>query len=416
MLTSNADAKAEFCRRNPSIIGKLSEYFHNICVLRLRKDVNANQQNIFDLYQENSKQLLECVYSQDDLFIFNRQMWLHDFKNLISEEDVDNVEIRNEILNQIKSKDRIRQLITRSQNFFKYLYTRTRTSSVVWFCYCHSMTMNFLSYTLAAELILEKIKPDKENISPIVKYILNPLFRTLFGLKPCSAIYKGIGYAKDKSTVYCYRSKNEHKKHRTSKRVYGVSKLSPLMNRSIFDYWQGDFDSSETCNKKPTEKDENNVVGLTRDHMLHFFMFENDTSHMFNEVANFLHYCNIDLTDTKFNVKNHTSRSYCICCIHNNIQEEKVNVYGVCHRCKVKLVEYDSRNLEALPLPTAHISYAAPNNCVICVMNDCNYCLLPCGHRAYCETCADRMVKTFKQCAICFCQVNGCMKIIKIDA
>ena len=57
--------------------------------------------------------------------------------------------------------------------------------------------------------------------------------------------------------------------------------------------------------------------------------------------------------------------------------------------------------------------FAMSTDCIMCIVNKRDHCL-SCGHRAFCQTCCEKIVRRYSRCPICRTPTNDMLKIIEV--
>ena len=279
--------------------------------------------------------------------------------------------------------------------------------SVNWFCFCRSLTIDFMAHVAAVQCVVEQMVIEKEQISDFASCLLKSLFTCLGALQPCGAIYEGIGWTKDGAIVYCYQPRNAHSAHRTAVRLYGLPRFNKFLKRTATDHWGGDYLSN--CDEEPSGNEHNRFILLTRDYALKLTRRHHDIS-VVHEALTVLFLQSIVFTDDWENTThNFKLRFNCLCCL----QGVRVSKCGICLQCNSNLAAY-SEKMTDIGLLVMNTPYALYSDCVICIMGKRNCCLLPCGHRAFCENCAEKIVRKFRLCPICRESAKNILKIIEV--
>ena len=399
-LVSTVDAKVDFRVTNPSIVGKLEEYFTEFYVWRLSRGAKINSKCSFDCCLHKLKPIFNKIqFGQDtNPYLTRRDLWLSELERFLNPIDIG---LRPAHMNIIL-------ILTRqAKEHFLHRYDQRSIRSVDYFCFCRSLTIDFLAHALAVQCFQNRITVEQEAILVLIECVLHTLFSDLRQLQPCGAVYKGIGHAKDGCSVYCYQARIVHVKHLTAMRVYGLSTINRILNRAQTDRWTGDFVSS--CNQTPTPDEKNRMIHLTRDYTLKLRNRKEDENLCYTSLLSLLRQSNIHLEHSINLPHNYKFRFHCICCLIFGL----VNDHGVCCKCIIILSEY-SKTISELSLPVIHTNSFMTDVCSICVTDQRDHCILPCGHRAYCGLCAERIVRIFRLCPICRQCAKEKMRIIEI--
>ena len=84
------------------------------------------------------------------------------------------------------------------------------------------------------------------------------------------------------------------------------------------------------------------------------------------------------------------------------------------HICKLKKMNDDLRDRSSSVLDTLKKLVGtvndSPRTCSVCYSRPINYCVIPCGHASYCESCANRAV-TRGRCFTCRAAIEHKIKI-----
>ena len=390
------DVTVEFNTKYRSSVDQLRKSFSEVHCWRLFKDSYADTKEFYDWFVDKLKQVFSRFDRNSDASqrFFTPERWLCKLDQLI--EQLPN-ELPTTILNQLDKQARLH---------FLYLYERKSLYSVNWFCFCRWLTTNFLAHALAAQYVRELIKVVPEVLDSVATRVCM-LFSALYELEPCGASYEGLGYAKDYSFLYCHQLRKNHTTHKTSQPVYGRSKFKELLGFVTHVRWDGNFES--ICAEQPDADEQKRIVDVIQYYAQQLLWKHHNKTVVYCAVLNLFNQSSIDLDGMICKTTDHTLTFLCLCCLVATTK----NIHGVCDECCGALMNYskDATGLK-IPQPSA---YLERGTCIMCMQRQCDHCILPCGHLAYCQKCANKLVNVFRQCAICQCSAQDKVKVIRLS-
>jgi hypothetical protein len=390
------DLTVEFAVTYRSSVDQLRRSFSEVHCWRLFKDSYADTEEFSDWFEDKLKQMFSRSDRSSDTSyrLFTSELWLYELNRLI--EQLPN-KLSPTILNQL---DKLAHL------HFMYLYERKSQHSVNWFCFCRWLTTNFLAYALAAQYVRELIKIVPEVLDSVAARVCK-LFSALYELEPCGAPYKGLGYAKDHSSLCCHQPRKDHTTHKTSRLVYGRSKFMESLGLATYVCWDGNFES--ICAEQPDADELKQVMDLIQCYAEQLLWKQRNKTVVYRAILNVFNQSSIDFDGMMYKTNDLTLAFLCLCCLAGTTK----SIHGVCNECWLALMSY-SKYATGLKIPQPS-AYPERGTCIMCMLRQCDHCILPCGHLAFCQRCADKLVKGFRQCAICQCPAHDKMKVTKLS-
>ncbi|CAF0985136.1 unnamed protein product [Adineta steineri] len=340
------------------------------------------------------------------------------------------------------------KMIDISRRCFLYAYEKQAIHSPAWFYCCCYFAIRVMTHFLAVQNYHRQELMSECVVSEQCDKALSELSKKLDEFQPCEALYSGKGRSSKKNDtekrIYCYQHKGAHRDgHRTCQSVYGLTRLSEFFGWSLTDIWQGDFISS-TKNKfkntifpKAMVKDMSSMIKdlvtiFRQDQYAVYDMFAVLLNEQFSEKSPmiFRRICFHPLkpasplggslrldNDQRHTLSRRLLYQQSLAELFLKSVKATINGFGSCDECQEKLHASWNRLLSIPRPPPAQISQVAVEEvqgCAICFDGLRNFLLIPCGHRGYCEKCADEILREAGYCPFCRAPVSAKQRVIDV--
>lgn len=403
---------------------------------------------IFDQQMIDLRNLLDIVWDSKSPRLLTHTQWLYLILRVLPIVQSGKSVSLHMLLNEIVGRN-IDQKIQVAIDAFLMRYSERPVHSPQWFHDCCQFTMKVLAHSLAVKLIGYRELLSEQIIHEQCEFAMQVLFRKLDEFQPCEAVYMGRGRSSkdgDKDyPVFCYQHKAAHQSiHRTCQPVHGLTLWKKFLNWVSTDTWPGMFATIPHIAQRYDQL-KNNVVDLSNMVKDLRICFQEDPKKM---------YCKfIDLFRNCKNIKpTRIFRNVCFCSEQqgslllmelyemvallerqlksadtwkDHLQRVIAEVFSnwspvKCETCYEQLViaceiscrssTSDYPNIQSNSEP-----FKEQPECTICYEENRNFLLIPCGHRGFCEKCADHFVSTGKICPYCKLSVTGRQRVYDLN-
>jgi hypothetical protein len=296
---------------------------------------------------------------------------------------------------------------------FIVLYNKRDIHSIRWFHFCCNFAMSVLARAIAIRFLRNMNYIPDSNLKKMVireeaRVCLEKLWIRLDEFRPCTALYMGQGYPKEKDhAIFCLQHKGTHHEHRTSEEVYGVPLLIAYVSEiprlwGIHDVWSGEFESDDCTQEMPTQEMYEKFYTEIDSYMK---AIDNSTHALYTTLDRLLKQYDVNI-DSQYVAY----RGVCCFClqktkINSQTQIGDANVPNltlysnrlICYECQEKSsVLFREDPVEKFSPPVRN-----KDECVICMAAPQTIILDPCHHQRFCKPCAQRIYSELKRCPLC---------------
>lgn len=320
---------------------------------------------------------------------------------------------------------------------FLVLYNEISIHSPIWFADCSRFATRVLAHSLAVKAFRQRELMSERIIHEWCENALQQVSVKLNQFRPCEALYTGKGRSsktKGKGhAVYCYQHQGAHEGgHRTCQSVYGLTRWKEFWDWPSTDVWIGEFMSStnvEDSSEIFSEVMVNDLTRMVRELMISFGQNSETIYHAFVDL--FRGWCQGRPIEIFYRICFCTSSSSASLCDTNHIQSNLSSQrkprgkFGLsarqyrlmakhrhpndsnlceCPTCFQKLNDSWDQSNNSTSTSTTEVSSQTDKNileCAICYDNPRDFLFIPCGHRGFCESCADTLIDQNRTCPIC---------------
>ncbi|CAF1365018.1 unnamed protein product [Adineta ricciae] len=396
---------------------------------------------IFDTQLADLKALFTSVRDLNFQRMLTHAQWLYLLKRVLEIVQRGHSVSLHTLLNEIVGRDD-NETIQMTVCGFLFRYNQRPIHSPQWFADCSQFAIRILAHCLAAKAYGQRELMSERIIHEQCENALALLDNRLDEFRPCEAVYTGKGRSsknKDsKFVIYCYQHKGAHEDiHRTCQSVYGLSNWKDFLGWPSTDVWPGSFVSSTDVietNDNRSEDTINDLSRMVRERMLAFRQNPKTIIWMFTDL----------FRDCQENNLSEVFRHVCFCApksaailsplssqeqsilaaerrflVRKRILQQQLRMmnrfllqgrfgFGKCAICWHELNDaWTLTPAVASALSTTSSSPPPPQvsrvqtECAICFREERDFLFVPCGHRGFCERCADTLLSQNDKCPIC---------------
>jgi hypothetical protein len=340
------------------------------------------------------------------------------------------------------------QIMNTTKLCFLYSYNSVPIHSPAWFDNCCRFAIRVLAHCLSVNAYSQRELIPARVIHEQCEKALEQLSNVLEKFQPCEALYPGKGCSSktkdDEHPVYCYQHRGAHEGgHRTCESVYGLTPWKELWGWCSTDVWPGDFVPST----KPTMKNtifSNDIIedlpdlvveqmnAFRQDPEATYYLFtdlllSNQFSEQPLEIFSRICFCGSNLTsasvdsDGLWNDLEHQTRRSRLDLITmtrslllSSLPQSSAHTWATCRKCVRKLSAAWTRLSIHPTSPLVHIDSpfsSEVSNCAICFDDQRNFLFIPCGHRGFCESCANTIINKNSLCPFCRAPITGKQRV-----
>ena len=320
---------------------------------------------------------------------------------------------------------------------FLFTYSIKNIHSRGWFDQCSQRAMRVMAHCLATKAYHQRELMSERIIREQCQRALEQLACVLDEFQPCEALYTGKGRsAKNEDAerpVFCYKHKGVHgAEHRTCQSRHGWNFWKELMGWVSTDVWPGEFLSSarnednlgflsNICVDRLSSTIKESMNAFQQDPKAIYSAFINVLTGFFlekpNDIFSLICFCTGSTTSASLSSNRLSNTSTPIQMRRQQMVKQLTQYMIVRFRfpssycpwiaCRVCCGELATAWDEwSLLTRSSTASSFAPlpretSDCAICFEGNRDFLFTPCGHRGFCETCADNLLRTNPLCPFC---------------
>jgi hypothetical protein len=351
------------------------------------------------------------------------------------------------LLSEIVAYDN-NQTMNTTRCCFLHSYNLMPIHSPAWFDNCCRFAIHVLAHCLAVKAYDQRELMSAHIIHEQCEKALKRLSNVLEEFQPCEALYTGQGRSSknkdDEHPVYCYQHQGAHEGcHRTCESVYGLTPWKEFWGWSFTDVWPGEFVPS-TRHKMKNTIFSNNIIedlphlviermnAFRQDPEATYYLFtdlllSNQLSEQPLEIFSHICFCGSNSTsalvdsDGLWNDSEHQTRRSRLGRITitrrlllSSLPQSSAHRWVACWKCYRKLDAAWNRLSINPTSPAAHVHSPPAREvpaCAICFNGQRDFLFIPCGHRGFCENCADKIIHKNSLCPFCRASVTGKQRV-----
>ena len=356
------------------------------------------------------------------------------------------------LLSEIVSQDGD-ETIDIARRCFVSAYSDRSIHSPEWFEECCQFAIRVMAHCLAAKAYHQRELMSDRIIHEQCETALEQLASKLDEFQPCETLYIGKGRSSenndDEHPVFCYQHKGAHAGgHRTCQSVYGLTAWKEFLGWRSTDAWAGEFLSSTRKGSKFGCLGNTSIDDLSSSIKDLMNAFQQEPNAIYSAFTDLFtgRYC-FSMQDTEmrveFSPKLPIFSAICFCrpskiSISRDSNPTQQSAKGIerkfrrsfiviirlarlamssgsrCQICEEKLTTELWQSLNSTPSSTAFsfspLSRETPD-CTICCERKRDFLFIPCGHRGFCEECANELLRTKSLCPFCRSSVTGKQRV-----
>ncbi|CAF2568521.1 unnamed protein product [Rotaria sp. Silwood2] len=398
---------------------------------------------IFDRHMADLKGIFSALHNHKTKQLLTHAQWLYLLHSVLPIVQSGKSVSLHTLLNEIVAHDD-NQMIEISRRCFLYFYNLRPIHTPAWFDNCCRFAIRVLAHLLAVKAYDQRELMSERIIHEQCEKAVEQLSNKLDEFQPCEALYNGKGRSSrnqdNESPIFCYQHKGAHEGgHRTCQSVYGLTQWKKFWNWSSTDVWPGEFVSSARQEMTSIIFSDSIIKDLSyrvREQMNAFREDPEATYYLFTdlllssqfseeplEIFRRVCFCGSCSTSTFVGsnaFEHHTRRFQLspITLVRNLLlissSQSNGSDWVACSKCYRKLDAAWNRFSTSRSPPFAHTSLLPPKevpDCSICFDGKRDFLFIPCGHRGFCESCADKILGEQASCPFCRSSISGKQRV-----
>ena len=399
-----------------------------------------NGHEIFHRQMADMKEILLSIRNRNAERSLTHAQWLYLLQRVLRIVQSGKSVSLHTLLSEIVTQDGD-ETISIARRCFVSAYSDRSIHSPEWFDHCCQFAIHVMAHCLAAKAYHQRELMSERVIREQCEQALKELASKLDEFQPCEALYTGKGRSSknnvDNHAVFCYQHKGAHVDgRRTCQSVYKPTFLDKFFGWGSMDVWLGEFLSSSSNG--------NELGCLTNISVDDLSSSVRELMNTFRQEPKAIYSVFIHLI-TRWGFEEHSSISSCVCfCPPHKISSpinsdfapyrsptisamrvgtKRLRLFlntsskfgrSRCSICKQQISGAWSQLFSSTPSPTTSpfslLSSETPD-CAICFESKRDFLFIPCGHRGFCEICADELLRTSSLCPFCRSSVTGKQRV-----